>query len=155
MDTNGIEYVLWWLEVAKKEIEADTKSTLSHHTDVNYSGDVSGWGDWIVKIYYRPETLEEWFLRGEVHKVLLVAIQRAIARVNNLDPAMSRIFQIELDLARLFLLLNRVKRIDPLSSPRNKVFLDKLCKKYLNKTLRVELEEEGFNCLCGMADFVW
>lgn len=140
-----IEYALWWLEAAHEDAARDPMDTLHHHTHPNTSGGVSGWEEWIHGLYTAPRTPEEWLLRSEVHRVLLIAWRRTLQEAHRTIGSGAFLW---LEMAEAYRLAHLMRTYDPLFSAAAKIELNRLCQAKLGKSL-LQCVEKGFLTLSG------
>jgi hypothetical protein len=128
-----VGYVTWWLEYARKELLEKPGSNLHHFTSHNISGGYSGWEEPIDQIYFWPTTVEERFLRNEVHKILLIAYRNVMAKAKQLAPGKWTAWGC-MDITEAYRLAIMIGSVDPVAAVQMKIELNSLAARF-NETV--------------------
>ncbi len=138
-----IEYVIWWLDAAKEEIQKNPNSNLHEFTHPNFSGGKRGWETEISKVYFTPSSINEHILRGKIHEILLIALRRTLM---NIRAGRGGIFGNRLDLAEAYRIGMMISERDPIFVSRLNIQINRLCKLFLGTSFAAEAER-GFGLL--------
>lgn len=152
-EITNISYTEWWLEHARKELAEKPHSVLHRYTHPNYSGGVSGWEDYIDRVYFSPQTIEERLLQVQVHEIVTTALENAFRK------AEAEVYDGKwtawkgLDLSEAYRVSDMVARIDPLMACRAKLRLNRIAQRM--GTNLYALGELNFQAFMGPAGIRW
>jgi len=142
-----IDYALFWLKHGSEQILNQPWRGVHHWTHPNYSGGRTGWEEPMGKVYFEPRTLEERLLQGQVHEVMLVALEWALCHAEAKTPYDEWTAWRGMDLAEAYRIAHMVALVDPLRACALKVRLNKICGR-MNKTL-TGLADHNFDAFIG------
>lgn len=144
-----IDYALFWLEHGGQAIreKPSGQGGVNHWTHVNYSGGYTGWEDPMDQVYFKPRTYEERLLQGQVHELMLLAVEWAFARAERDTPRGKFTAWGSMDLAEAYRLAHMVVQVDPTHAARFKMRLNKICLR-MGKSLS-ELADINFMAFMG------
>jgi hypothetical protein len=152
-ELTNVSYTTWWIEHARKELAEKPDSVLHHYTHINYSGGVSGWEDFINRVYFSPATIEEKLLQGEVHCVMVQALENAFKRAEAEDYDGTWTAWSGMDLSEAYRVSHMVARVDPLIASAAKMRLNRIAAR-MGTTLYA-LGERNFGTLMGLTGIKW
>ena len=145
-----ISYALFWLEHGGKGIQEkpDSQGGVHHWTSQNVSGGYTGWEAPMSQVYFRPRTLEERLLRGQVHEYMLLALEWSLRNAEQETPygAPFTAWTV-MDLAEAYRVASMVASVDPTLAPALKVRLNKICLR-LGKSLSEQASVGFKNFIC-------
>lgn len=142
-----IDYVMFWIEHAGPAIRLRPRNGVHHWTHRNYSGGYTGWEDPVNQVYFKPRTLEERLLRGQVYQIMLDALEWALRNAEAETPHAPWTVWKGMDLAEAYRLCHMVAEVDPTYASAFKVRLNKICLR-MGKTLE-ELAGTNFSMFVG------
>lgn len=145
----NIDYVLFWLEHGGKGIRdrPGSQGGVHHWTHANYSGGYTGWEDPMNQVYFKPRSLEERMLQGQVHEIMLEALDWAMRHAESETPYGPWTAWEGMDLAEAYRLSHMVTLVDPTLACGLKVRLNNICKR-TGKSLD-ELADVNFMAFMG------
>lgn len=142
-----------WIKFAQQELEQDPAADLHDYTHINYMSEFRGWSFGVNQIYTQaPTTPERSYLRREVFKILLIALENAFRRAETKDYSGEiGLFEI-MDVSEAYRVGRMVVLFDPCKAAQIKIRLNQIC--LLTGSSLDFLEEKGFYHLC-MPDKIW
>lgn len=143
-----IDYALFWLEHARPGILKDPNRSVHHWTHPNYSGGRTGWEDEMDLLYFAPKSLEQSLLRGEVHTVMLEALEWALQHAETKTLRTPWTAFGGLDISEAYRLAHMVAMVDPSHAASCKRRLNALCSR-TGKSLS-ELADVNFDNFMGV-----
>ncbi len=128
---DSVEYTKWWLEIADHELQICPTSELHFLTNGKWISEIN-------KVYFHPETLEEYDLRHKVHGVLLTVFQNVMRKAEAL-PQMKWNEGDCLDVVEACYLALCIGRAHPLLDVQMKIRINNLAGRFNETVERLKL----------------
>lgn len=152
-EITNISYTEWWLEHARKELTEKPGSVLHHYTHPNYSGGISGWEDYIDRVYFSPNTIEERLLQMQVHEIMKTALENAFRKAEAEEYDGKWTAWKGMNLSEAYRVSHMVARVDPLVASQAKLRLNRIAR--LMGTNLFALGECNFQAFMGPTGIHW
>jgi hypothetical protein len=151
-----IDYVLFWLEYGGKAIkeEPNGQGGVHHWTAENVSGGYTGWEEPMSQVYFKPRTLDEKLLQGQVHEYMLLALAWALDYAEEVTPPDTPFTMwTAMDLSEAYRIAHMVVYVDPSLAAGLKIRINKICLR-----MGLSLSEQvsaGFKNFMGHTELDW
>lgn len=152
-EITNTSYIVWWLEHTRKELAHKPDSVLHHYTHPNYSGGVSGWEEYIDRVYFSPQTLEERLLQMQVHEIMMIALENALRKAEAVEYDGTWTAWKGMDLSEAYRISHMVALVDPLMACKAKRRLNHIAR--LMGTNLYALAECNFQMFMGPTGIRW